>query len=255
MMFIITIVGESVIKRTMEFLMRNAYVLPTEKIIKIPGLDYLNINASFRRCKYTWDGIECSSDKYLILTNEDQDHDYYLKLEGAAVNLLPIPASEKISYQGQNLFLLQDGDTYQIYDGEKEEVSCKIDAQERPYHFISLIGPTSYFGSYTVQPSEDPETYKAGYKFVLNGKEKTVDYSDVTSVDLLGNGYSIILIKENGKDVSFIVYKDGSFQKKSDKEILWADKEYYMSYEDHTFSFYNMEDTLIKKYIIEGTIT
>ena len=122
-----------------------------------------------------------------ILTNEDQDHDYYLKLEGAAANLLPIPASEKISYQGQNLFLLQDGDTYQIYDGEKEEVSCKIDAQERPYHFISLIGPTSYFGSYTVQPSEDPETYKAGYKFVLNGKEKTVDYSDVTSVDLLGN--------------------------------------------------------------------
>ena len=222
------------------------------KIIKIPGLDYLNINASFRRCKYTWDGIECSSDKYLILTNEDQDHDYYLKLEGAAVNLLPIPASEKISYQGQNLFLLQDGDTYQIYDGEKEEVSCKIDAQERPYHFISLIGPTSYFGSYTVQPSEDPETYKAGYKFVLNGKEKTVDYSDITSVDLLGNGYSIILIKENGKDVSFIVYKDGSFQKKSDKEILWADKEYYMSYEDHTFSIYNMEDTLIKKYIIEG---
>lgn len=225
------------------------------KIIEIDGLDYLNINASFRRCKYTWDGIECNSDKYLILTNEDQDHDYYLKLEGAAVNLLPIPASEKISYQGQNLFLLQDGDTYQIYDGEKEEVSCKIDAQERPYHFISLIGPTSYFGSYTVQPSEDPETYKAGYKFVLNGKEKTVDYSDVTSVDLLGNGYSIILIKENGKDVSFIVYKDGSFQKKSDKEILWADKEYYMSYDDHTFSFYNMEDTLIKKYIIEGTIT
>ena len=103
-----------------------------------------------------------------------------------------------------------------------------------------------------MQPSEDPETYKAGYKFVLNGKEKTVDYSDVTSVDLLGNGYSIIIIKENGKDVSFIVYKDGSFQKKSDKEILWADKEYYMSYDDHTFSFYNMEDTLIKKYIIEG---
>ena len=221
------------------------------KIIEIDGLDYLNINASFRRCKYTWDGIECSSDKYLILTNEDQDHDYYLKLEGAAVNLLPIPASEKISYQGQNLFLLQDGDTYQIYDGEKEEVSCKIDAQERPYHFISLIGPTSYFGSYTVQPSEDPETYKAGYKFVLNGKEKTVDYSDVTSIDLLGSGYSIILIKENGKDVSFIVYKDGSFNK-SDKEILWADKAYYMSYEDNTFSFYNMEDTLIKKYIIEG---
>ena len=25
-----------------------------------------------------------------------------------------------------------------------------------------------------------------------------------------------------------------------------------MSYDDHTFSFYNMEDTLIKKYIIEG---
>lgn len=145
---------------------------------------------------------------------------------------------------------MQDGDTYQIYDGEKEEVSCKIGAQESPYHFIFLIGPTSYFGSYTVQPSEDPETYKAGYKFVLNGKEKTVDYSDVTSIDLLGNGYSIILIKENGKDVSFIVYKDGSFQKKSDKEILWADKEYYMSYENHTFSFYNMEDILIKKYII-----
>ena len=220
------------------------------KIIEIDGLDYLNINASFRRCKYTWDGIECSSDKYLILTNEDQNYDYYLKLEGATANLLPIPASEKISYQSQNLFLLQDGDTYQIYDGEKKEVSCKIDAQERPYHFISLIGPTSYFGSYTVQPSEDPETYKAGYKFVLNGKEKTVDYSDVTSIDLLGNGYSIILIKENGKNVSFIVYKDGSFQKKSGKEILWADKEYYMSYEDHTFSFYNMEDILIKKYII-----
>lgn len=32
MMFIITIVGESVIKRTMEFLMRNAYVLPMEKL-------------------------------------------------------------------------------------------------------------------------------------------------------------------------------------------------------------------------------
>ena len=78
-----------------------------------------------------------------------------------------------------------------------------------------------------------------------------MDYSDVTSVDLLGNGYSIILIKENRKDVSYIVYKDGSFQKKSDKEILWADKEYYTSYEYHTFSFYNMEDILIKKYIIE----
>ena len=229
---------------------RLSMIISLKKIIEIDGLDYLNINASFRRCKYTWDGIECSSDKYLILTNEDQNYDYYLKLEGAAANLLPIPASEKISYQGQNLFLLQDGDTYQIYDGEKKEVSCKIDAQERPYHFISLIGPTSYFGSYTVQPSEDPETYKAGYKFVLNGKEKTVDYSDVTSIDLLGNGYSIILIKENGKNVSFIVYKDGSFQKKSGKEILWADKEYYMSYEDHTFSFYNMEDILIKKYII-----
>ena len=101
-----------------------------------------------------------------------------------------------------------------------------------------------------MQPSENLETYKAGYKFVLNGKEKTVDYSDVTSVDLLGNGYSIILIKENGRDVSYIVYKDGSFNK-SDKEILWADKAYYMSYEENTFSFYNMEDTLIKKYIIE----
>ena len=77
-----------------------------------------------------------------------------------------------------------------------------------------------------------------------------MDYSDVTSVDLLGNGCSIILIKENGKDVSYIVYKDGSFNK-SDKEILWADKAYYMSYGDNTFSFYNMEDTLIKKYIIE----
>lgn len=220
------------------------------KIIEIDGLDYLSMNVGFRRLEYTWNEVGCYSDRYLIMSDYDQDHDYYLKIEGAAVNLLPIPASEKISYHGQNLFLLQDSDTYQIYDGEKEEVSCKIDAQERPYHFISLIGPTSYFGSYTVQPSEDPETYKAGYKFVLNGKEKTVDYSDVTSVDLLGNGCSIILIKENGKDVSYIVYKDGSFNK-SDKEILWADKAYYMSYGDNTFSFYNMEDTLIKKYIIE----
>lgn len=216
------------------------------KIIEIDGLDYLNINASFGRCKYTWDGVDCYSDRYLILTNEDQDHDYYLKIEGAEVKLLPIPESEKISYQGQNLFLLQDGDLYRIYDEEKEEVSCKIDAQEEPYHFISLIGPTSYFGSYTLQPSDDPETYKGAYRFILNGKEKVVDYTDVIGVETLENGYSIIIIKEKEKDVSFIVYKDGSFQKKWDKEVLWANKEYYMSYEDNTFSFYDMEDTLIK---------
>ena len=221
------------------------------KIIEIAGLDYLAMNAGFRRLEYTWNEVGCYSDKYLIMSDYDQDHDYYLKIEGAVINLLPIPASEKISYQGQNLFLLQDGDTYQIYDGEKGKVSCKIVEQEKPYHFISLIGPTSYFGSYTVQPSEDSETCKAGYKFVLNGKEKTVDYSDVTSIGLMENGYSIIVIKENAKDVSFIVYKDGSCKKKIDKEILWADKEYYMSYEDHTFSFYNMEDKLVKKIKME----
>ena len=32
MMFIIAIVGESVIRGTTDFLMRNAYVLPTEKL-------------------------------------------------------------------------------------------------------------------------------------------------------------------------------------------------------------------------------
>ena len=198
------------------------------------------MNVGFRRLEYTWNEAGCYSDKYLIMSDYDQDHDYYLKIEGAVINLLSIPASEKISYQGQNLFLLQDDDTYQIYDAEKGEVSCKIVEQEKPYHFISLIGPTSYFGS-----------YKEGYKFVLNGREKTVDYSDVTSIGLIENGYSIIVIKENGKDVSFIVYKDGSCKKEFDKEILWANKEYYMSYEDNTFSFYNMEDKLVKNIKIE----
>ena len=52
------------------------------------------------------------------------------------------------------------------------------------------------------------------------------------------------------KNIETTIKKVEAHAKKSGKEILWADKEYYMSYEDHTFSFYNMEDILIKKYII-----
>ena len=153
---------------------------------------------------------------------------------------------EKIDYEGQDLFLLQDGNTYQIYDAEKEKVSCKIQTQEESLSEILLIGSESYLGRFLKQSTDNPEGYESICKFLIGGKEKIINYTDYIGSKIIGNGYSVIVINEDGKEISFIVYKDGSYNKKIDKKVLWADEKYYLSYKNNIFSFYDMKDKLVK---------
>lgn len=216
------------------------------KIIEIDGLNYLNIHVGFQRCEYSWDMVECYSDKYLALLDYDRNEEWILKIDGESVKRLSIPESERIDYEGQDLFLLQDGNTYQIYDAEKEKVSCKIQTQEESLSEILLIGSESYLGRFLKQSTDNPEGYESICKFLIGGKEKIIDYTDYIGSKIIGNGYSVIVINEDGKEISFIVYKDGSYDKKIDKKVLWADEKYYLSYKNNIFSFYDMKDKLVK---------
>ena len=222
------------------------------KIIEIEGLDYLNIHAGFQRFEHSWNADSCYSDRYLKLLDYDSDGEWILKLDGASVRQLYLPESEEIDYEGQDLFVLQDNNTYQIYDAKKEKVSCKIQTQEDALFELILIGPESYIGRFLRQSTDNPEDYKSICKFLIGGKEKIIDYTDYIGTEIIGNGYSVIVIKEDGKETSFIVYEDGSYNKKMDKKVLWADKENYLSYENNTFSFYSREDKLVKNVKIEN---
>lgn len=215
-------------------------------IIEIQGLDYLNMDMGIDRYSYEHGASYLESGKYLRMTDNTSGREYCIKIEGTTAKLLELPEAEQVTYEGNDLFLLENKNTYEIYDGEKSNISCSIDVGEEPSGNIpiEILGKNAYYQNQIID-IEGRETIQ--YKFILQNKEKNVDGLDVESILRLENGCSIIVINEKGNKVSLIVHSDGSYDEKTGKTVKWANNGYYLIYEKNMFFIYDMQDQLIKK--------
>ena len=215
-------------------------------IIEIQGLDYLNMDMGIDRYSYEYGVSSLESNQYLRLTDNISGREYCIKIEGAAAKLVELPEAEQVTYEGNNLFLLQNKNVYQIYDGKKSDIFCSINVGEEPSDNISvqILGKNAYYQNQIID-IEGKEAIQ--YKFIFQNKERNVDGSDVKSILRLKNGCSIIVINEKGSNVSLIVHSDGSYDEKIGKMVKWANDQYYLTYEKNMFFIYDMQDQLIKR--------
>ena len=214
-------------------------------IIEIQGLDYLNMDMGIDRYSYENGASSLESDRYLRMTDNTSGREYCIKIEGASAKLMELPEAEQVTYEGNDLFLLQNKNAYQIYDGEKLDISCSIDMGEEPSDNIpiEILGKNAYYQNQIID-IEGREAIQ--YKFIFQDKERKVDGSDVESILRLENGCSIIVINEKGNNVSLIVHSDGSYDEKTGKTVKWANNGYYLTYEKNMVFIYDMKDQLIK---------
>ena len=215
-------------------------------IIEIQGLDYLNMDMGIDRYSYENGASSLESDRYLRMTDNTSGREYCIKIEGATAKLMEMPEAEQVMYEGNDLFLLQNKNAYQIYDGEKLDISCSIDMGEEPSDNIpiEILGKNAYYQNQIID-IEGREAIQ--YKFIFQDKERKVDGSDVESILRLENGCSIIVINEKGNNVSLIVHSDGSYDEKTGKTVKWANNGYYLTYEKNMVFIYDMKDQLIKR--------
>lgn len=213
-------------------------------VIEVQGLDYLNMDMGIDRYSYERGASSLESNRYLRMTDYTSEKEYCIKIEGTTAKLLELPEAEKTTYEGNDLFLLQNNNVYKIYDGEKEEVSCSVDMGKEASENIpiEILGKKAYYEKH-IRDIEGRETIQ--YKFVFQDKVKNVNGSDVESILKLENGCTII--NEKGNKLSLIVNRDGSYNEKTGKIVEWANDDYYLAYEKNTFSIYNMKDEPIKK--------
>lgn len=213
-------------------------------MIEIEGFDYMESDMDFYRCSSLYGVDNLLFGKYLLMTEQLRGKEYYIKIEGESAKLIDFPEAEDISYEGGDVFLLKNGNIYNIYDAEKEEITCTIDTKgiSEQYVTLEVIGRDSYYVHY-VKKTEDSEYIQ--YNFVFGGKEIILNNYKFKWTKNLKNGYVIISFEKDEKETSIIVNEKGEYEEKH-KVVEWANRDYYLTREKNGLCIYNMEDKLIK---------
>lgn len=213
-------------------------------MIEIEGFDYMESDMDFYRCSSLYGVDNLLFGKYLLMTEQLKGKEYYIKIEGESAKLIDFPEAEDISYEGGDVFLLKNGNIYNIYDAEKEEITCTIDTKgiSEQYVTLEVIGRDSYYVHY-VKKTEDSEYIQ--YNFVFGGKEIILNNYKFKWTKNLKNGYVIISFEKDEKETSIIVNEKGEYEEKH-KVVEWANRDYYLTREKNGLCIYNMEDKLIK---------
>ena len=153
----------------------------------------------------------------------DKDVAHYLDL--TQMKELKIPDGyQQVLYREDKTFLLQQGETYTVYDARTGETGGVFTLDSQPQDII-VLSPDTYvvqeFGNSRIfihdrevsseSPAEYAPVYPSPYPVILSGK-------------VLGP-----------YDESYVIDPDGNLVMQADHEILYADKSCYMYYENEQF--------------------
>lgn len=153
----------------------------------------------------------------------DKDVAHYLDL--TQMKELKIPNGyQQVLYRKDRTFLLQQGETYTVYDAGTGETGAVFMLDSQPQDIIVLSPDT-----YVVQEFNNSRIFIHDQEV---SSESSAEYAPVCP-----SPYPVVL---TGKvfgpyDASYIIDSEGNLAMKADHEILYADKFCYMYYEDEQF--------------------